>query len=243
MYASIWFKAYLMKAGKMLSYLFTFLPFYLFLSCTQDAYDKGEGKYSLMRADFVEANSNAQKEIDRITTDDGDILSASKPFKVKFVNTPDSVYRCVLYYNKVKDEKNQDVFEPISIGQVACPKIIPLAELDTEMKTDPVKFESAWMSKSGKYINLSLYLMTGTSDDEEAKQTLRIVQDAIVTNPDATQTSYLRIYHDQGGVPEYYSTQVYLSIITPEIHTDSVRIQIPTYKGTVEKAFQINSKR
>ena len=66
--------------------------------CTQDAYDKGEGKYSLMRADFVEANSNAQKEIDRITTDDGDILSASKPFKVKFVNTPDSVYRCVLYY-------------------------------------------------------------------------------------------------------------------------------------------------
>ena len=211
--------------------------------CTQDAYDKGEGRYSLMRADFVEANSNAQKEIERITTDDGDILSASKPFKAKFVNTPDSVYRCVLYYNKVKDEKNQDVFEPISIGQVACPKIIPLAELDTEMKTDPVKFESAWMSKSGKYINLSLYLMTGTSDDEEAKQTLRIVQDAIVTNPDATQTSYLRIYHDQGGVPEYYSTQVYLSIITPEISADSVRIQIPTYKGTVEKAFQINSKR
>ncbi len=160
--------------------------------CTHDAYDKGEGKYSLMRADFVEANSNAQKEIDRITTDDGDILSASKPFKVKFVNTPDSVYRCVLYYNKVKDEKNQDVFEPISIGQVACPKIISLAELDTEMKTDPVKFESAWMSKSGKYINLSLYLMTGSSDDEEAKHTLRIVQDAIVTNPDATRTSYLR---------------------------------------------------
>ena len=205
--------------------------------CTQDAYDKGEGKYSLMRADFVEANSNAQNEIDRITTDDGDVLPASKPFKVKFVNTPDSVYRCVLYYNKVKDEKNKDVFEPISIGQVACPKIIPLADLDTEMKTDPVKFESAWMSKSGKYINLSLYLMTGSSDDEEAKHTLRIVQDTIVTNPDATRTCNLRLYHDQGGVPEYYSTQVYLSIITPEIPADSVRIQIPTYKGVTEKAF------
>lgn len=205
--------------------------------CTQDAYDKGEGKYSLMRADFVEANSNAQNEIDRITTDDGDVLPASKPFKVKFVNTPDSVYRCVLYYNKVKDEKNKDVFEPISIGQVACPKIIPLADLDTEMKTDPVKFESAWMSKSGKYINLSLYLMTGSSDDEEAKHTLRIVQDTIVTNPDATRTCNLRLYHDQGGVPEYYSTQVYLSIITLEIPADSVRIQIPTYKGVTEKAF------
>ncbi len=208
--------------------------------CTQDAYDKGEGRYSLMRADFVEANSNAQKEIERITTDDGDILSASKPFKAKFVNTPDSVYRCVLYYNKVKDGNSQDVFEPISIGQVACPKIIPLAELDKEMKTDPVKFESAWMSKSGKYINLSLYLMTGSSEDEEAKHTLRIVQDTIVTNPDATRTSYLRIYHDQGGVPEYYSTQVYLSIITPGIPADSVRIQIPTYKGMTEKSFSLN---
>ena len=208
--------------------------------CTQDAYDKGEGRYSLMRADFVEANSNAQKEIERITTDDGDILSASKPFKAKFVNTPDSVYRCVLYYNKVKDGNSQDVFEPISIGQVACPKIIPLAELDKEMKTDPVKFESAWMSKSGKYINLSLYLMTGSSEDEDAKHTLRIVQDTIVTNPDATRTSYLRIYHDQGGVPEYYSTQVYLSIITPGIPADSVRIQIPTYKGMTEKSFSLN---
>ena len=208
--------------------------------CTQDAYDKGEGRYSLMRADFVEANSNAQKEIERITTDDGDILSASKPFKAKFVNTPDSVYRCVLYYNKVKDGNSQVVFEPISIGQVACPKIIPLAELDKEMKTDPVKFESAWMSKSGKYINLSLYLMTGSSEDEEAKHTLRIVQDTIVTNPDATRTSYLRIYHDQGGVPEYYSTQVYLSIITPGIPADSVRIQIPTYKGMTEKSFSLN---
>jgi len=196
----------------------------------------------LMRADFVEAQANSQKEIYQITTDDGDVLPASKPFSSKIVTTPDSVYRCILYYNKVKDEKNQDVFEPISIGQVACPKIIPLSELDTEMKNDPVKFESAWMSKSGKYINLSLYLMTGTAEDENIKHTLRIVQDTIVTNP-ATSTSYLRLYHDQGGVPEYYSTQVYLSIITPEIPADSVRIQIPTYKGTVEKAFQINSKR
>ena len=96
------------------------------------------------------------------------------------------------------------------------------------------------MSKSGKYINLSLYLMTGSSDDEEAKHTLRIVQDTIVTNPDATRTSYLRIYHDQGGVPEYYSTQVYLSIITPGIPADSVRIQIPTYKGMTEKSFSLN---
>lgn len=208
-------------------------------SCTQDAYEKGEGKYSLMRADFVEARANAQKEIDQIVTDDGEQLSASKPFTAKLVVTPDSVYRCILYYNKVRDEKNQDVFEPISIGQVPCPKVTPLSELDKEMKTDPVKFESAWLSKTGKYLNLSLYLMTGTIDDEKASQTLHVVQDTIMTNPDATRTSHLRLYHDQAGIPEYYSSQVYASILTSQIEADSVCLTINTYKGIVTKSFSL----
>lgn len=207
--------------------------------CTQDVYEKGEGRYSLMRADFVEAHANGQKEIYQITTDDGYVLSASKPFSAKLVTTPDSLYRCILYYNKVSDEQGKDTFEPISIGQVPCPRIIPLSELETGMKTDPVKFESAWMSKSGKYLNLSLYLLTGTTDDEKARHTLRIIQEETVTNPDATSTCRLCLYHDQAGVPEYYSTQVYVSILTSAIPADSVRIKIPTYKGIVEKAFAL----
>lgn len=215
---------------------------WVIFGCTQDAYEKGEGRYSLMRADFVEAHADGQKKIYQITTDDGDVLSASKPFSAKLVTTPDSIYRCILYYNKVSDEQGKFVFEPISIGQIPCPKIIPLSELETEMKTDPVKFESAWMSKSGKYINLSLYLMTGSADDEEAKQTLRVVQDEIVMNLDETNTCHLSFYHDQAGVPEYYSTQVYVSILTSAIPADSVRIKIPTYKGIVEKVFLLSSK-
>ena len=121
------------------SFLFP-LSSFLLTSCTQDAYEKGEGKYSLMRADFVEARANAQKEIDQITTDDWEQLSASKPFTAKLVVTPDSVYRCILYYNKVRAKTGQEVFEPISIGEVPCPKVTPLSELDKEMKTDPVKF-------------------------------------------------------------------------------------------------------
>ena len=208
-------------------------------SCTQDAYEKGEGKYSLMRADFVEAHANAQKQINQITTDDGEQLQASQPFSAKLVVTPDSVYRCILYYNKVRDEKGQYVFEPISIGEVPCPKITPLLELDKEMKTDPVKFESAWLSRSGKYLNLSLYLMTGTTDDEKASQTLHIIQDTIVTYLDASRTSHLRLYHDQAGIPEYYSTQVYASILTQEIPADSVHLTINTYKGPITKVFSL----
>ena len=208
-------------------------------SCTQDAYEKGEGKYSLMRADFVEARANADKQIDQIITDDGEQLLASKPFTAKLVVTPDSVYRCILYYNKVRDERGYDVFEPISIGQVPCPEVTPLSELDKEMKTDPVKFESAWLSKTGKYLNLSLYLMTGASDNDEAIQTLHVIQDTIMTHPDATRTCYLRLYHDQAGVPEYYSSQVYASILTSQIEADSVHLTVNTYKGLVTKSFSL----
>ena len=206
-------------------------------SCTQDAYEKGEGEYSLMRADFIEAHANGQKEIDRITTDDGDQYSVTKTFTTKWVTTADSTYRCILYYNKVEEGSGKYSVEPISIGQVPCPKITPLAELEKPMKTDPVKFESAWLSKTGKYLNLSLYLMTGTTDDDDASQTLHVVQDIIMTNPDATRTSHLRLYHDQGGIPEYYSTQVYASILTSQIDVDSVSLTINTYKGLVTKTF------
>ena len=211
-------------------------------SCTQDGYDKGEGQYSYLRGDFVEAYIGADKNMVSLMTDEGETLPLSQPYTAKWITRSDTVYRCMLYYNKVRDSKGQTVAEPISVGEVPCPVITPLSELEVEMKTDPVKFESAWMSKTGKYINLSFALKTGTTGDDEAIHTLRVVQDTIMTNPDGSRTSYLRLFHDQGGVPDYYSTQVYASIITSEISADSVRIAINTYKGIVEKSFLLISK-
>jgi len=211
-------------------------------SCTQDGYEKGDGKYSNMRGDFVEAQVGAEKAIVFLTTDDGETLPLTQPYSAKWIMRPDTVYRCMLYYNKVREANGQYAAEPISIGEVPCPTIVPLSELETEMKTDPVKFESAWMSKTGKYLNLNLVLMTGTQDGEETTHRLVVVQDTILTNPDATRTCFLRLYHDQGGVPEYYSTQVYASILASQIPADSVRISINTYKGLVEKAFHLNNQ-
>ena len=219
-----------------------FILHFSLLSCTQDGYDKGDGIYSYLRGDFVEAVVGADKTLVSLTTDDGETLPLKQPYSAKWITRPDTVYRCMLYYNKVREANGQYVADPISIGEVPCPIITPLAELETEMKTDPVKFESAWMGKTGKYLNLSLVLMTGTQDGEDATQRLVIVQDTILTNPDATRTCFLRLYHDQGGVPEYYSAQVYASILTSQIPADSVRISINTYKGVVEKAFHLNNQ-
>ena len=212
-----------------------------FLSCSQDAYEKGQGDYSLLRGDFAEAYVNNKGEVESVTTDDGEVLPLTKTLTAKWITTADTTYRCMLYYNKVKGSGGQSLAEVLSIGQVPCPLIKPLSDFDKAFRADPVKFESAWVSKSGKYLNMSLQLMTGFTEDTTAIQQLAFVSDTLLQNPDKTSTLYIRLFHDQGNVPEYYSTQAYVSIPTNSIDADSVRISINTYKGMIEKAFRVFS--
>jgi hypothetical protein len=198
------------------------------ISCTQDAYEKGEGEYSLVRGDFAEAVVNSSKQVTKIVTDDGDELFLTSPYTAKWVAKADTTYRCMLYYNKVEGKT-----EIVSMGQVPCVGVYPLSQFDKEFKTDPVKFESTWMSKTGRYLNLSLQVKTGTADDTAAVQSLAVVSDTLITHPDGKQIRSLILHHDQGNVPQYYSTQVYFSIPTDRIDADSVRISINSYDGEV----------
>ena len=212
---------------------------FLSLSCTQDTYEKGEGKYSLMRGDFVEAKADANKQIVSMTTDDGDILPLTKPYSAKWVTTADSVYRCMLYYNKVEQKQGQYAAEVLSMGQVPCAAIKSLADFDKEFRTDPVKFESIWLSKSGKYVNLYLQLKTGVTEDTSAVQQLAFLTDTLMIHPNGTRTRRLLLHHDQNHVPEYYSTKAYVSIPTSQLEADSVHIIINTYSGKQEKVIAL----
>ena len=216
---------------KLLSIVSSFLlplSSFLFISCSQDAYDKGEGQYSWLRGDFAEAIVNSNQQVTKIVTDDGDELPLVKPYEAKWIMKADTTYRCMLYYNKVDNQA-----EVVSMGQVPCANIALLSDFDKPLLTDPVKFESTWMSKTGKYLNLSLQLKTGVTDDSTAAQSLAIVSDTLVKHADGKQICHLILYHDQGNVPEYYSTKVYLSIPTKRIDADSVRISINSYDGEV----------
>lgn len=220
---------------KVLPLLFTF-HFSLFTtSCTQDTYEKGEGKYSLMRGDFVEAYVNSNRQIVSVTTDDGDQLSLTVPYSAKWIAKGDTVYRCMVYYNKVESSGRSSA-EVISLGQVPCPAVKPLRKFDGEFRTDPVKFESIWLSKSGKYLNLYLQLKTGVTDDTTAVQQLAFLTDTVIDNPNGTRTHRLLLHHDQNQVPEYYYTKAYVSIPTPQLDADSVSISLNTYSGLVQKS-------
>ena len=115
----------------------------------------------------------------------------------------------------------------------------PLKKFEGEVHTDPVKFESIWMSKTGKYLNLSLQLMIGQTDDTTAIHQLGLLSDTLIVNPNGKRTLHVFLNHDQGKVPEYYSTQVYMSVPASTLDADSVSFKINTYSGIVEKTLSI----
>lgn len=197
-------------------------------SCTRDAYEKGEGEYSLMRGDFVEAIVNSSREVTKVVTDDGDELTLTAPFTAAWISETDTTYRCRLYYNKVENKA-----EVLSMGQVPCLTVHNLPDFEVPLVTDPVKFESTWMSKNGRYLNVSIQIKTGVTDDTTAIQSLGFVSDTLITHPDNKKIRHIIMHHDQGNVPEYYSTQIYMSIPTERIDADSVRISINSYDGEV----------
>ena len=210
-----------------LSSIICHLSFSMMLaSCSTDAYDKGDGKYSLLRADMVEIFTNGEGMVERVVTDE-DYTLRTKPFSIKGMQVPDTLYRAYLYYNV-----NDDEDDPVSIGRVST--LVPYP-FDT-LKTDPVNFESAWESTSHRYLNMSLLLKTGTSSGDDY-HSIGLHLDTLMTHTDGKRTAHLQFYHDQGGVPEYYSQRIYISIPTDSLAADTVCLRINTYDGVVEKRF------
>lgn len=208
----------------------TFLP----VACEQDGYDKGDGVFSYTRADFCEAHSNSGKAIDYFVTDDGERLQLTAPFTSDGITAADSIYRTVIYYNKVE----QGRAELVSIGIVPTLGITPAGKFEN-LETAPVKLESAWVSKSGRYLNMALWLKTGVMGEGAERQSLGMICNGVTDNADGTRTAYLQLHHGQGDVPEYYSTKYYVSLPASQIDADSVCLLVNTYGGEVTKRLKM----
>jgi len=203
----------------------------LLSSCTQEGYETGDGEYSLIRADLVDVHVNGDRRVDYVLTDDGDSLRTQPPFTVGWIEKTDTTYRALLYYN-LKDGN----VEGYSMGQVLAPTIKPVSRFKEGMKTDAVHLTSLWRARNGKYLNLRLRVMTGTEEGEEQhKQAFGCAADTLVTHADGRRTLHLRLYHDQGGQPEYYSKEIYLSIPLGNVEADTLVLGMQTYDGMVTK--------
>lgn len=206
----------------------------LFGACETDSYDKGEGKYSLMQADFAELTVNSEKEGTLFLTDEGEQYRFETPVTASWIQRPDTMYRAIVYFNK----KDDGVAQAVAIGQMGVLHPIEHGQFK-EQPQDPLGVESVWLTRNGKYINMGLLLKNGYEEDKEGMHAMALCQDTVLVNADLTRTAYYRLLHSQGDAPEYYTNRRYVSILLPQDRPDSVRLSIHTYEGTLEKLFAL----
>jgi hypothetical protein len=220
-----------MKALK----LFTIIAGVLLVAaCTTDAYDKGEGRLSMVTAEMADAHANSEKLVDYVDTDEGERLQMQTPFTGSWVTKPDSVYRVLFYYKKDDSGKA----EPMGASRVGVVHPKPVSQFEDGVKTDGLYWESAWLSRTRKYLNLRLRLLTGSTDDEKARHSIGLMKDAASSTPGHAR---MVLYHDQGGMPEYYSMVTYASIPLDSIKADTLTIVVKTYNGEVNRTFKLRS--
>lgn len=199
-----------------------------FTSCTRDAYDEGTGTFSLTQADFVEAHANGSKQLDYVLTDDGDSLNMTSAQSISWMQQKDTLYRALLYYNKVGTNEA----EQVALSYVYTLQARPTKSYKS-VTTDSADFESAWVSKNRRYLNFGLLFKAGYTDKDVTGQSIGLACDSIHQNTDGTKTAYYLFLHEQNGVPEYFTVKSYISVPMSSIVADSVVFTIHTYKNGV----------
>lgn len=207
----------------------------LLLACTHDAYEMGESDVSLLQADFVEAHVAADGRVDFVMTDDAELLLLAQPTLIKGVEAGETFCRALLYYYKVNGRAEVE-----SISKLHELTISAASEFVGNLKQDPLNLESVWVDKRYRYLTLGLRLMSGAVDAEDVRHQLDIYCDRIEKDANGRFVYHLRLYHNQGTVPQYYSVRHYMCVPLYNYAADSVSLSVNTYDGVVTKGFRVS---
>ena len=205
----------------------------LLASCTVEPYESGDTSLSYLTAEMVNMHVMG-REVRSIVTDADEQLAVSSSYRLpENMEHRDTTYRMMLYYNK---EGNK----PIELKSLRRAYVMKTSDKQSSLTLhdDPVKLISAWKAQNSSYINLSLGLMVGNAENEDAIHKLGIVVDGVETRADGSKTYYLTLHHDQDSIPEYYTQTVYVSVPLKEYAVgDRICIKMNTYSGWIEKIF------
>ena len=242
---TLFFLHYVTKASKLvvLCNLVTLSLCLFVTSCSTESYDTGDGDYSYLRADFCEIHTAGTKQVDYAISDEGKRITPDRPFSVKWAEKGDTLYRALFYYNQEPDA----AAEPLSLQPVYV--LWPKDSVDVKaQKYDPVTFESAWVTTCQRtdltikadqpspithYLNFVFLVKTGQPDDEKARQSI-----GVISEKSDDGSLQLTLLHDQGDVPQYYSSRIYASIpLTASQLQQTVTLHINTYNGLFTRTF------
>lgn len=200
------------------------LLFVLFQSCTSTDYETGTGENSLMQADLVEALSDSQSAITHIIRDDGSRLTLSQPYTADGIR-PDTLYRCMLYY----DQLDAQTVKLRSLSPIPTPHIITPNDstyAQAQKRNDPLRITASWFSRTGKYLNLRIDVLTGQVDGKDVRHAISCTHDSTVTIS-GRQIAHLTLRHNANGAPQHYTSTNHISLLTDEIQSDSIIVHEP----------------
>ena len=202
-------------------------------SCTVEPYESGDTSLSYLMAEMVDMHV-VGREIKSIVTDSDERLAVSSSYLLpEKMEHRDTTYRMMLYYNK---EGNK----PIELKSLRRAHVVKPSDKQSSLTIhdDPVKLISVWKAQNSSYINMSLGLMVGNVENEDAVHKVGLVVNSVETIADGSKTYYLTLHHDQDSIPEYYTQTVYLSVPLKEYSAgDRICIRMNTYSGWIEKIF------
>ena len=202
-------------------------------SCTVEPYETGDTSLSYLMAEMVDMHV-VGREIKSIVTDSDERLAVSSSYLLpEKMEHRDTTYRMMLYYNK---EGNK----PIELKSLRRAHVVKASDKQSSLTIhdDPVKLISVWKAQNSSYINMSLGLMVGNVENEDAVHKVGLVVNSVETIADGSKTYYLTLHHDQDSIPEYYTQTVYLSVPLKEYAVgDRICIRMNTYSGWIEKIF------
>lgn len=224
---------------------FYLLPITFLTACTSESYETGDGKYSYLRADFGEIHTAKPQQVDYAVNDEGRRISFETAPTVKWAEKGDTLYRALLYYNDLPDKAARSIsLQPVYV-------LAPKAAADVKDPShDPVTFESAWLSTCQRtdltiavdsvkreavthYLNIAFLLKTGQPDDEKARQTIGMMSEQADDG-----SLRLTLLHDQGAIPQYYSTRIYTSIPLSDSQLQrGIVLSVNTYDGELIRTF------
>lgn len=198
----------------------------LFVSCEQKPYEAGDSELSYLCAEMADMHV-VGRNVESIITDNDEKLQLPDGVTVsESMAREDSVYRVFLYYNKV-------VGKPVELFNYKNVAVaIPIKNTSgKKVLTDPVSTVAAWKSNNGKYVNFRLGLKSG-SNTLSLHRLAFVVSDVIV-GQDGHKRYDIQLYHDQNGVPEYYTQDAYLSIPLTDGYEvgDVLSVSVNTYDG------------
>lgn len=203
------------------------------VSCTVEPYESGDTSLSYLMAEMVDMHV-VGREIKSIVTDSDERLAVSSSYLLpEKMEHRDTTYRMMLYYNK---EGNK----PIELKSLRRAHVVKASDKQSSLTIhdDPVKLISVWKAQNSSYINMSLGLMVGNVENEDAVHKVGLVVNSVETIADGSKTYYLTLHHDQDSIPEYYTQTVYLSVPLKEYSAgDRICIRMNTYSGWIEKIF------